>query len=67
MDPLEILLEKKLTEALTSLLLDPFGISEESYNLLLDAGLVPNNIRYHVDATDGRFYLPESFDPTITE
>jgi len=40
------------------LLDDDYGISEDAYNALMEAGMVPTDIANRVKATDGRFYLP---------
>ena len=40
------------------LLDDDYGISEDAYNALMEAGMVSDDIANNVKATDGRFYLP---------
>jgi hypothetical protein len=57
---------KDLLDLAVTLLNDEYGISEEAYmklhKMLLDAGFGPYNILRRVDATDGRFYLPERLE-----
>ena len=40
------------------LLDDDYGISEDAYNALMEAGMVSDDIANNVKATEGRFYLP---------
>jgi len=57
--------EQNTINFVKSVLSDANGISEQSYNLLLDM-ISPSpelsSLRGEVEATDGRFYLPEDSD-----
>jgi len=50
-----------LTPSRTAVLLlldDDYGISEDAYNAMMEAGMVSDDIANRVKATEGRFYLP---------
>ena len=49
---------KDKMELCKALLDDDHGISENAYNLMLEMELVPSELAFKVDATEGRFYLP---------
>ena len=49
----------KIRQLAIALLDDEEGISEQAYELLYD--FLDDDMKRQVDATDGRFYLPESF------
>ena len=53
---------KDKMELCKALLDDDHGISENAYTLMLEMELVPPELASKVDATEGRFYLPEGLD-----
>ena len=59
-------MNEKIQQLLVTLLDDEHGVSEDAYNLMLELGLPPM-IQNQVDATDGRFYIPENSSGAVAK
>jgi len=44
-------------ELVVKLLDDDYGINEDAYNTMMEAGMIPDDIAMRVKATEDRFYL----------